>query len=245
MKFQFLFFFLFLIFSVSFVSATITPNQLQLNFDLIEGGEECQVITITSNEPASAVIQDVWAEEYNKEKSLGKFTYSAEDHGLKISYENSLEFVEAESKDIHVCITASQVGKYQGALIFAPQGESGNVIQYSTWLKVIVVEKSNVQNENSDGSGGSSGGGSSTSNSSNVTNIQTNNNEIYNNEIENVTYNNSGVDENEARKTAGITGSVIGGNLGKGNLIGLAVLIILICVIAVIVYNRKSKNEKI
>jgi len=240
MKHQFLFFlFLSLIFSVSFVSATITPNQLQLNFDLVKGEEACKSIALSSNEPASAIIRDVWAEEYNQESSLSKFTYSAGDHGLSIDYENSLEFDKAESIDVNICITGSEAGKYQGALIFSPQGESGNVIQYSTWLKVI-VEEPNIQQQNSGSGGGGGGGGSSGSSGTATYQAQTGSSD---NEVENLVYKNTEVNENEAEGTnSWITGSVIGNSLGKGSLIGLGMLIILICVIAGIVYYRRNKE---
>lgn len=247
MKPKFLYFFLFIFFSVSFVSATIIPNQLQINFDLVSGESICKSISLSSNEPASAIIKDVWAEEYNKERSLDRFAYSAKDHGLEINYKKSLEFTEPDSIDVDICIKASNIGKYQGALIFSSENKTGNVLQYSTWLRVIVSEKPIIQNTISGGSGGSDGSGiSETTNSSNLTDIQLNNETLVN-KTENLIYDDSESNEgneNNVKKTNGISGLVIG-KLGTGELISMGILVFIMSLIIFGVYKRKSKNEKI
>lgn len=158
-----LFFFSSLSILIAFLASSVTavtPSQMQVNFDISKGENVCERFSVSSGEATSAMIEDVWAEDYGS-ANLNKFTYDPKDHGIEIDYDPDLDFSESQTISVDICITANKVGKYQGALIFSPKNQTGNVLQYSTWLNVVVEEKESKQTTSKTPSG--SGGGSSAS----------------------------------------------------------------------------------
>lgn len=164
-------FFILFFLSVASVSATVAPNQLQYNFDLVVDEEKCQAVTVSSGEPREVIISDVWAPSYETGSDLNLFTYEPANHGIFIDFIDTLVFEEEGSIDVEVCVTASEVGKFKGALIFAPQEGQGNVVQYASWLRIIVEEKEVVANNNQNSNTGGSGSGGSGSGGSRVVRI--------------------------------------------------------------------------
>lgn len=142
------FFFLFIIFFISAVSAVgFSPSSLVFKLD--KNHEQCQAITLTGVTDEIDVI-NVWAENSQAEWKVGEFKNEASSHGLELSY--SINDVE-NNKYIDVCVQGSKEGEYHGAIIFKQSQQGNSIVQLAVWLKVTITSQEKTE---SSGSGASS-----------------------------------------------------------------------------------------
>jgi len=244
----FIFFILHILIVLPLASSLVTPNKMSIKFDIYQNEQNRQIISLSSDRPILVDIKDGWAETSGEGGNLRRYNYTAEYHGISISYETPLEFSEAGIKDINLCLTANEIGQYKGALIYAPQtNETGSVVQFASWIYVNVTEPPQPQNpppnnNNNNNGGGGGGGGSSpptqtpSTNQTNQTNQtqtpKTQNFQPLSTEIETT--------DEETQSNSAITGNVITENPNRKRYSTTIIILILIALASLIIYKKKK-----
>lgn len=253
----FYFIFIFVIFlSLGVVSADFSLDKGRLHFNLEEGVQSCQNVKVLSdNYNGNFTVKDIWPEIGEEDSSFKKYTLNATDYGITISHETEILNFNKE-KDIEVCLSGENIGKFRGALVFVPEAGEGTfsvVVEKGVWLNVTISEKEPivvpVENVNtgggsgggSGGSGGSGGGGSAPI--VNDTKNETAGEVMSEGTEESVEVKDEAsedVKESEKRKML-ITGSVIGETLGNKSFVVIVVAILVIGG-TFVYYKRKKKR---
>jgi hypothetical protein len=146
-----------IILSPSILAAGISPTSMI--YFLEPNQELCQLISLDSNS-SIVTLSDVWAENEFIDRKVALFNTTASEHHLTLNYPHELSTTE---RDIEVCISGSEIGKYHGAIIIR-QGQEGNsVLQLVVHLEVLIEQptpETQPQTETPISSGGGGGGGS-------------------------------------------------------------------------------------
>lgn len=158
------FYFLFVLFFINLVSASLNLDKGRLDYNIEVGEEKCQIIKISSpSYNGKILIRDIWAENPNEESNFRKYIFTSEDHGLKINYENEIMGFE-EEYPLKVCLKGQEIGEYKGAIIFTPYSNTNVVVEVGTWLFVTITEPqpepTTPPTNQQPASGGGGGGGS-------------------------------------------------------------------------------------
>jgi len=157
--------FLLVVTNVSALTLKLEPSKLNLTGNPNE--KICTNLNIEYSVYDGLVEgRDLWAEKGVIEKDLSLHTLDAEDLDLIVSYPKSVRIIE--DKDINVCVTASDVGLYHGALLYQTKQTGMVGIELNVWITVNIEE--DLENNNDKGSskkkrGGGGGGGDFSSDS--------------------------------------------------------------------------------
>jgi len=152
MKFLFFLFFLILILPFS-LAVSLSGSPSSLNFNLKQGQEECQNISIFSDSYRGSLYSVIkWADKDYIPKSLGEMNLTSDEISLNII--NSPEKInnfngEAQAE---VCISGEEIGNWRGSLEYRTEG--GNIgVGVGFWLKVSIIASSPGEQSNAEAAG--------------------------------------------------------------------------------------------
>lgn len=133
-----------LIFSIKLSYATeigISPPSIKINSN--PGEKICNTLTLFSPGKVKLKGEDRWT--MVNSRNLNSYNYSASKLNIKISYTKSAQF--EDKKEINICLTGENPGKYYGAVIFKTEDEVTGV---GSWIELNVkgeVDKKINDNE--------------------------------------------------------------------------------------------------
>ena len=241
-----IFYFLFLsLFFSSLASATFSPSPDKgfLNFTLQPDVEQCQLVTVSSEDYLGEIsIRDIWAETFDGPRDFDLYTKRASDHDLSISYIDNIADFENQIT-IEVCISGNTPGDYRGALIFTPetQANESSVVEIGTWLLVHIDGQvvPDSPNNPSSSEGGSSGGKDKITQPAQTIQLQVE--KVFEN-LNDKSENNSNPDLNNQQENSDV-GNIVKNSLSSPkNLLIIGVALILISLLVTLAL-RKTKNE--
>ena len=217
MKFLFFLFFLILILPFS-LAVSLSGSPSSLNFNLRQGQEECQNISIFSDSYRGSLYSVIkWADKDYAPRSPGEMNLTSDEISLNII--NSPEKInnfngEAQAE---VCISGEEIGNWRGSLEYRTEG-GGIAVGVGVWLRVNITEP--LPGENF--------APKATAKNSNETTIPETINENKN--------------LNENAEAAGITGAVVGTNSNRT--IGLIIAIIIVIAGIILMLYKKFRGKK-
>lgn len=135
---------LFLISLVSAAKLGVSPSAIEFNGSINE--KICnKIILFSSNE--TIIGEDKWS--LNKEfvKDINEYNHIAEDLGIKIGYLKEIK-VDAK-KEIEVCLTAKNIGKYYGLLSLRTKNKPAGI---GIWMSVLIDNNPNINSNKLTGS---------------------------------------------------------------------------------------------
>jgi|SRR3989344_1891172 len=132
------FIFLFLIFSLFLVNASLNIDKGKIYLDMNVSQKTCQTITITSDDYKGTIkIRDIWAEDFSEGGNLNKYTLNSEDLGITIFYNKIIENF-SKNAQLELCLSSNEPGNFKGALIFTPESKDNIVLEIGSWLYINV-----------------------------------------------------------------------------------------------------------
>ncbi len=230
------FFVLFFIFLVLPSVSAVGFSPSSLTYDLQQGEEKCQVISLT-DVTEQIEVTNLWAESPEVEWELANFDTLASEHDLNLFY--TIDNAE-NGKEVNVCISGSDLGEYHGVIIFRQEQEGNSIVQLAVWLKVIITEVIQPPASSASSSGGGGGSGGKKAGITTVS-IQESEKETANEiaEFEEL----SAETETDEEENAGITGNAINNDERNISVVNFIPIIFIAVIIAVSIYIKRKRKE--